>query len=106
MEEIKWFEVCEAEALELDAVIGYEQEGRLYAIFHIEKGFYATDGRCTHEQASLIDGYVSDSIVECPKHNARFHIVTGKAMKRPACVDIGTYSVKIESGKVWIGLVS
>ncbi len=102
MENDKWYEVCSEAALEMDEVIGFEKEGKKYAVFHIAKGYFSTDGLCTHEQASLIDGYVNDDIVECPKHNARFNIITGKAMKRPACIDIRTYPTKVEDQKIWI----
>ena len=37
-------------------------------------------------------------------HLGRFHIPTGQARDAPVTVDLGTYPVKIEGGKIFIGL--
>jgi 3-phenylpropionate/trans-cinnamate dioxygenase ferredoxin subunit len=52
--------------------------GKVYAVYKLPAGYYATDGLCTHEQSPLANRYVSGDIIECAKHNARFHIPTGK----------------------------
>jgi 3-phenylpropionate/trans-cinnamate dioxygenase ferredoxin subunit len=64
--------------------------------------FYATDGLCTHEKVHLADGLVMDNIIECPKHNGRFDYRNGAAKGAPACVNLKTYPVKVEAGKVLI----
>jgi 3-phenylpropionate/trans-cinnamate dioxygenase ferredoxin subunit len=43
-----------------------------------------------------------DNIIECPKHNGRFDYTNGKAMGAPVCINIKTYPVKVEGGKVFI----
>jgi 3-phenylpropionate/trans-cinnamate dioxygenase ferredoxin subunit len=45
-----------------------------------------------------------DEIIECPKHNGRFDYRTGKAMGAPACVNLKTYAMKVENGKVFIDI--
>jgi 3-phenylpropionate/trans-cinnamate dioxygenase ferredoxin subunit len=50
----------------------------------------------------LGDGLVMDNIIECPKHNGRFDYTTGEAKGAPVCVNLKTYPVKVESGKVMI----
>ena len=45
-----------------------------------------------------------DGIIECPKHTGRFDIRTGKARRAPVCVDLRTYPVRVEDGKVMLGL--
>lgn len=42
-----------------------------------------------------------DKIIECPKHN-RFDYCTGEAKGAPFCVNLKTYSVKVESGSAFI----
>ena len=44
--------------------------------------FYATADRCTHEEASLSDGWIQDGTIECPRHQGFFDIVSGKALTR------------------------
>jgi 3-phenylpropionate/trans-cinnamate dioxygenase ferredoxin subunit len=88
----------------VDDALRIELSGSVYAIWHTTSGFYATQGLCTHEQANLADGLVEGEYVSCPKHNSRFHIPTGKAMRIPARVDLKTYPVKNEGGKLYVGL--
>ena len=50
------------------------------------------------------DGLVLDNIIECPKHNGRFDYRTGQAKGAPVCVNLKTYPVKVEGGKVLIAV--
>ena len=61
-------------------------------------------GQRTHEAAHLGDGFVFDGIIECPKHNGRFDIRTGKARGAPVCIDLKVYLVRLENGKVLIDI--
>jgi 3-phenylpropionate/trans-cinnamate dioxygenase ferredoxin subunit len=106
MAEVTWHQVCAEEEIAVDDGRRFELGGKVYAVFHTPSGFHATDGLCSHEQANLVDGFISGEYVACPKHNSRFHIPTGKAMRVPARVDLSTYPVKAEGGKVYIGLAS
>ena len=45
-----------------------------------------------------------DDIIECPKHNGRFNYKTGQALRAPVCVNLKTYPVKVEAGRVLIQL--
>ena len=45
-----------------------------------------------------------DSIIECPKHNGRFDIRSGAAKGAPVCVNLKTYPVKVDAGKVLINV--
>jgi 3-phenylpropionate/trans-cinnamate dioxygenase ferredoxin subunit len=47
---------------------------------------------------------VIGDIIECPLHQGRFHIPTGKAKSAPVCVDLVCYPVKVEGGQVFIQL--
>jgi 3-phenylpropionate/trans-cinnamate dioxygenase ferredoxin subunit len=90
--------------IEEEDVLRCDVGGKTFAVYRISSGYHATDGLCTHEQADLADGLVMGEHIECPKHNARFHIPTGKVMRMPAKTDLQTYPVKTEDGKVYIGL--
>jgi 3-phenylpropionate/trans-cinnamate dioxygenase ferredoxin subunit len=39
-------------------------------------------------------------IIEGPRHNGRIVYTTGQAGRAPVCVDLKTYPVQIEAGKV------
>lgn len=92
-----WVEVCAVDDIDREDVIPFEHLGCHYAIYCSPDGtFYATDGRCTHERASLADGLVMDHIIECPKHNGRFDYRTGEGKGAPIRVNLRPYPVKID----------
>jgi 3-phenylpropionate/trans-cinnamate dioxygenase ferredoxin subunit len=45
-----------------------------------------------------------DHTIECPKHNATFDYRTGQAKRAPACVNLRTYPVRVENGRVLVGV--
>ena len=99
----RWLNVCRPDEIEPEDLIRFDHEGRTFAVYRsADDEFYCTDGLCTHEQVHLEDGLVMDNIIECPKHNGRFDYRTGEAKGAPACVDLNTYPVKVENGRVMI----
>jgi len=99
----EWVAACGADEIEEEDVIRFDRGDRTFAVYRTEDGgYYATDGYCTHERFHLSNGLVMGRLIECPKHNGRFDIPTGQAKRAPVCVDLKTYPVKVEAGKVWI----
>ncbi|MBM3278580.1 MAG: Rieske 2Fe-2S domain-containing protein [Candidatus Handelsmanbacteria bacterium] len=100
-----WIETCAAGVVEREDVIRFDQGERTFAIYRTaDDQYFATEGLCTHRKVHLSGGFVLGRIIECPKHNGRFDFTTGQAQGAPACVDLKTYPVKLESGKVWLRL--
>jgi 3-phenylpropionate/trans-cinnamate dioxygenase ferredoxin subunit len=98
-----WVKACDAEDIDGEDVMRFDHGGRTFAIYRSpDDAYFATDGLCTHEKVHLADGLVMDDIIECPKHNGRFNYKTGAARGAPACVNLGTYPVKVDAGKVLI----
>ena len=100
-----WIEACAADAVNNEDVIRFDRAGKTFAIFRSpDDKYYATDGLCTHEKVHLCDGLVMGNIIECPKHNGRFDYTTGGAKGAPCIINLKTYPVKVEGGKVLINL--
>jgi 3-phenylpropionate/trans-cinnamate dioxygenase ferredoxin subunit len=101
----QWVQTCAANDIDAEDVKRFDHSGRTFAIYRSpDDEYFATDGLCTHEKVHLADGLVMDNIIECPKHNGRFDYRTGQAKGAPVCVDLKTYAVKVEAGKVFIDL--
>ncbi len=100
----EWHPVCAADEIDEEDVRRFDHGGRSFAVYKTPKGFYATDGHCTHEKAHLARGLVIGDIIECPLHQGRFHIPSGKAKSPPVCVDLRCYPVTVEGGQVFIQL--
>jgi 3-phenylpropionate/trans-cinnamate dioxygenase ferredoxin subunit len=102
---MSWIEICEASSFEKESVIRFDYAGRTFAIYRsLDDRYFATDGLCTHEGIHLSDGRVIDDTIECPKHNGIFNYMTGEAMGAPVCIDLETYSTKIEDGKIFLSI--
>jgi 3-phenylpropionate/trans-cinnamate dioxygenase ferredoxin subunit len=98
-----WVDACAMGDVDAEDVIRFDYNGRTFAIYRSDDDkFYATDGLCTHEKVHLADGLVMGAIIECPKHNGRFDYRTGAAKGAPVCVNLATWPVKVESGRVFV----
>ena len=99
-----WTEVLDRACLPEDDVVGVDVEGRQLALYVVNGEVYATDNICTHGHARLCDGFLEDYEIECPLHQGRFDIRNGKAMCEPLTVDLKSYPVKIQDGRVFVDL--
>ena len=102
MEQDGWHDVAAVEELPDDDVMQVMVGGSSLALYRVGDEFYATDDCCTHEEASLSDGYLQDDTIECPRHQGVFHIPTGRAMEPPVTVDLRVYPVRVAGERVWV----
>ena len=100
----EWIRVCRADEIEEEDLLRWDHGDHRYAIYNTKKGFYATDGYCTHEKQHLEEGLVIGMTVECPLHQGRFDIATGKALSPPVCENLKTYPIILKDGSVYIQL--
>jgi 3-phenylpropionate/trans-cinnamate dioxygenase ferredoxin subunit len=97
---MNWIRIASADALDDDEVMAVDAEGRQFALYRSDGEFFLSDNICTHAHALLSDGYLEDGCIECPLHQARFDIKTGKALCAPATRDIRVYPVKVDGDAV------
>lgn len=57
---------------------------------------------CSHQTASLSDGWIEHGCVECPLHESRFDLATGSPDVPPARTPIATFPVVVENGQVFL----
>ncbi|WP_412542901.1 bifunctional 3-phenylpropionate/cinnamic acid dioxygenase ferredoxin subunit [Longispora sp. K20-0274] len=72
------------------------------AVFCEGGEFFALDDTCTHEEASLSEGFVEDGCVECPLHASRFSLRTGEVVADPATRPVRAHLVEVRDGQVWL----
>jgi 3-phenylpropionate/trans-cinnamate dioxygenase ferredoxin subunit len=98
-----WIDACATDEIDEEDVMRWDHGGHTFALYHSPDGdFFCTDGLCSHEQVHLAGGLVMDHLIECPKHNGQFDYRTGQATRAPACVNLRTYPVKVEGGRVLV----
>jgi nitrite reductase/ring-hydroxylating ferredoxin subunit len=95
-----WTRVASAADVPEDGTLLVNLGGEPVCLYNLGGKIYATHDTCTHGQASLADGFVEGGAIECPLHQGRFDIATGKAVAAPCVEDIRTYPVKIDNGTV------
>lgn len=76
--------------------------GRFLALFNCAGTFYAVDDTCTHARASLSEGCLAGTEIECPLHGARFDLRTGAAVWSPAFRPVATYAVRLDGADVLV----
>ena len=87
-----------------DDVIGVLVNGRDVALYNTGGEIFATDNVCTHGQARLCDGFLEGHEIECPLHQGKFDVRTGKPTCAPVTEAIRSYLVKVEAGRIFLAL--
>ena len=75
--------------------------GHAIAVFHHEGEVFAVDNRCPHMGFPLDRGSVSDGILTCHWHHARFDLSSGGTFN-PFADDVRSFPVSVVDGEIWI----
>lgn len=78
--------------------------GLRLALCNTGDGYYAIDDVCTHDGGPLDQGKLSGREIECPRHGARFDVVTGKALCLPAIRPVRTYATRVSGEAIEVEL--
>lgn len=105
MDNLNWIEAgLLSELQDGDVASARCMNGAVIALYLVDGAVYATAATCTHGAAQMSDGFLEGYEIECPLHQGRFDIRTGKALNAPLDTDIATYPTKIENDKIFIAL--
>lgn len=63
---------------------------------------WALDDTCTHEEASLAEGWVEGGYVECPLHSSKFCLKSGEVQGLPATRNTCPHRVEVRAGEVYL----
>src|ERR1700716_3048783 len=95
-------EICPVAALPRGEARRVEADPPI-AVFHTDDGeVFAVDDTCTHQDASLADGWLEGCQIECPLHSSTFDLRTGVPTCPPARKPVRTYPVLIEDGMILV----
>jgi nitrite reductase/ring-hydroxylating ferredoxin subunit len=96
----QWLTVAAVDEVPEGGTLAVEAGGEAICLYKLAGRIYATQELCTHDEASLADGCIEDDCIECPLHQARFHIPSGAVRAPPAMEDLRVYPVKIQDGDI------
>ncbi len=100
-----WIEACAASDLGLADVVRFDHGKKTYALYRTQDGeLYASDGLCTHGNVHLSLGLVKGKLIECSKHNGRFHLADGSPARVPICRGLVTYPITERNGRIFVNV--
>lgn len=107
-----WFAACRTEDVPANGGVCVKYGQLQIALFYFARRgeWYATQNECPHrQQMALSRGMIGtrgeDPKIACPFHKKTFSLKTGECLSGDECT-IKTYPVKVEDGRVYIGVDS
>ena len=94
--------VCKATELKPGMSARVDLAGTPVAVFNIGGAFFAIADTCTHEEASLSEGFLEGDEIECPKHGAIFHVPSGDVRALPATKPVATFATTVEADELFL----
>ena len=97
--------IGEIEDIDIGCVENFEHEEIDYAIFHLESGFFATQGHChCEEQAYLSESTVEGEELECASCGNIYSIVSGDSTSDPDLSPLKIFDISEEEGSIYLNL--
>lgn len=91
----EWVKVASSDAVNEGGMLQVDVGGDPVCVYNLGGSLYATQDICTHEHAFLSEGYIDGDCIECPLHQALFHIPTGEVRGAPATENLRVYRVRV-----------
>ena len=79
-----------------------EKNGEDICVARIGNEVFAIGDTCSHSDASLAEGEITDFKIECWLHGAEYDLRTGQALTPPASAPVKKYSVSVDGDSVTI----
>jgi 3-phenylpropionate/trans-cinnamate dioxygenase ferredoxin subunit len=79
-----------------------EKNGESICVARIGDQVFAIGDTCSHSDASLSEGDITDFAIECWLHGASFDLRTGEALSLPAVAPVKNYSVNVDGDSVTV----
>ena len=98
----EWIEACNLEQVKDGQLFGFTHNDKKILLANQKGKIHATDLICTHADADLSTGFLSDEGVRCPLHLSVFNLENGEPQNLPAEVPLKVYNIKIDDNKVYV----
>ena len=98
----QWIKACNLDQVKEGQLFGFHTNDKKILLANQKGNILATDLICTHADADLSTGFLSEEGVRCPLHLSVFNLETGEPQNLPAETPLKTYNVKIEQDEVYV----
>ncbi|MEI6869802.1 MAG: non-heme iron oxygenase ferredoxin subunit [Actinomycetota bacterium] len=79
-----------------------EKNGESICVAKVGDQVFAIGDTCSHSDASLAEGDITDFKIECWLHGAEFDLRTGEALTPPAVAPVKSYLVTVDGDSVTV----
>ncbi len=98
----EWIKACSLEQVKEGQLFGLTVNEKKILLANLKGKIHATDLICTHANADLSTGFLSEEGVRCPLHLSIFNLEDGKPQNLPAETPLKVYNVKIDGNEVYV----
>jgi 3-phenylpropionate/trans-cinnamate dioxygenase ferredoxin subunit len=88
--------------LEHGKPVRIEKNGQNICVARVGDEVFAIGDVCSHSDASLSEGEITDFKIECWLHGAEFDLRTGEALTPPAVAPVKSFSVSVDGNSVTV----
>ena len=97
-----WINACSVDSLGEGEMFSLDLGNKKILLSNMNGKILATDRICTHAEADLSTGILTDSGLTCPLHLSVFDLDTGKPQNPPAEDSLQIYKIKLEDNNVLV----
>jgi len=97
-----WVKACNKNEVGNGDLFSFDHKEKKILLANLAGKLFATDRICTHEEADLSTGMLSEEGVRCPLHLSVFNLQTGEPQNPPAENALKTYNIKINENEVYV----
>ena len=98
----EWIKAGNLEQVKEGQLFGFTHDDKKILLANLKGKIHATDLICTHANADLSTGFLSEEGVRCPLHLSVFNLENGEPQNLPAENPLKVYNVKIDGNEVYV----
>jgi len=98
----EWIKACKTDQVGDGKLFAFDHKDQKILLANLKGKIFATDLICTHAQADLSTGFLTDEGIRCPLHLSVFNLENGTPQGPPAEKPLKTYNVKIQENEIYV----
>ena len=98
----EWIKVCNTNEISDNQIFPFDHGEDKIMLVKKDGKISALDRICTHAEADLSTGILSESGITCPLHLSVFNLENGSPQNLPAENPLKTYNLKIEENEIYL----
>ncbi len=98
----EWVKACNLNQVDDGQLFGFDHKDKRILLANLKGKIYATDLICTHAEADLSTGFLTEEGIRCPLHLSVFDLESGQPKNPPAENALKIYNVKLEQNEIYV----